>query len=216
MFQIGQFMRTALIFGFALMSAFSPICHAETGELVLDPSVGMPLPEGYPWKMGDATISLDGVARSYTTFDFSIGAFDAAVQFRHDYDCSGTGSCKDTGKALLSMLAHPDGNPDAEGDVVLIRGVFQKLPKTGKKTRDVTVEIQDIGGEKGKYLKSKGPAKLVMTHVKRGKEGSDSYGVLTAEVTATVCEATEEKLIVGGACQSFQAVFETEVQYDSI
>lgn len=209
-------MRAALVFGFALIAAFGSIADAQTGELVLDPSVNMPLPEGYPWKMGDATVSLNGAATAYTTYDFSIGAFDAAVQFRKDYDCSGSGSCKDTGKVILSMTAHPEGDPEAEHDVVLIRGVFPNLPKTGKKTRSVTVEIQDVGGQKGKYLKSKGPAKLVMTHVKRGKDGSDSYGVLKAEVTATVCEATEEKLISGGACLSFRAVLETEVQYDSI
>jgi hypothetical protein len=39
---------------------------------------------------------------------------------------------------------------------------------------------------------------------------------LRATVTATVCEATEDALIKGGDCQSFNAVYDTEVQFDSV
>jgi hypothetical protein len=35
-------------------------------------------------------------------------------------------------------------------------------------------------------------------------------------VTATLCEAVGEVLTPGGACQAFDAVFVTEVQYDSL
>lgn len=182
-----------------------------------EPAVHTPeLPEGYPWVMGQATISVDNSPRSYTTYDFSIGAFDASVQFRDHVDCSGKGACKRTGRFLLTLGAFPEGNPDAEADVVHVQAVFDKLPSGAKTTRNVTVEIRNPGGEAGSYLRSDGPAKLKLTAVKRGRDGSDSYGTLKATVTATVCEATEEALVPGGACYPFEASYDTGVQYDSV
>ncbi len=200
--------RRAMLFALALLPAAAP---AD------EPAVISPAPpEGYPWVLGEARISLDGKVRGYTTFDFSIGAFDASVQFRDHYDCSGTGACKATGRFLLSLGAYPDGNPEAEADVVLVQGVFDRLPTGPKRTRNVTVEILSPGGQDDRSLIAKGPAKLRLTAVKRGRDGSDSYGTLSATVTATVCEAREGALIPGGACHAFEAVYDTEVQYDSV
>jgi hypothetical protein len=134
-------------------------------------------PEGYPWVLGEASISLDGAPRSYTTFDFSIGAFDASVQFRDHYDCSGDGSCKATGRFLLSLGAYPDGNPDAEADIVVVQGIFDKLPDGPKRTRNVTVEIRNLGGQSDRSLMAKGPAKLTPT----------SGRTSCCNITATCC-----------------------------
>lgn len=205
-------MRRALVCGLLAWSVLSP-AYGEEPVVVYQEEV----PEGYPWLMGDGAVTLNGASRSYTTYDFSIGAFDASVQFRKDYDCSGKGSCKDTGKILLSLVAHPDANPDATGDLVVIRGLFPRVPNAPRKAKGVSIAIENVGGVEGKYLRSNGAAKLALTAIKRGDEdGSDSYGTLSATVTGTVCEATEEALVPGGACQPFKAVFTTKVQYDSV
>jgi hypothetical protein len=210
-------MRPALNFGLVLALMVPVAVMAPAQEVAEEPPiVYYPPPEGYPWKMGDATISLDGKPRSYTTFDFSIGAFDAAVQFRADYDCSGSGACKETGKVALVLGAHPDGDSEADHDRVFIKALFARLPSKPKKSKEVTVEIRNVGGQDGVYLRSNGPAKLSLTAIKRGKDGRQSYGTLRATVTATVCEATEDALIKGGDCQSFNAVYDTEVQFDSV
>lgn len=202
------------VLGLGLLPALLPAAAPADEPVVYTP----PPPEGYPWLMGQASVTLDGATRSYATYDFSIGAFDASVQFREHSDCSGSsGGCKATGRALLSLVAYPDGDPDAEADLVLVRAVFDKLPKGAKKTRNVTVEIRNPGGEAGGLLQEKpGSATLKLTSVKRGLDGSDSYGMLQARVTATVCEATKEGLIPGGACYPFEATYDTQVQYDSI
>ena len=173
------------------------------------------LPEGYPWKMGDVVLIMGGSARPYTTYDFSIGAFDAAVQLRAEYDCSGTGSCEDTGKVLLSMRAHPGADPDAKAEVLFVSGVFDTLPGGPAEAQNVIVQISGAQGWDGKMLMS-GSARMKITAIKRGKDGRDAYGTLSATVTATVCDAVDEVLTPGGACQDITASFETEVQYDSV
>lgn len=210
-------MHPALIFGlaFGAMAGCAVMAQAEVAA-ENPPVVYAAPPEGYPWKIGEATISLDGAARSYTTFDFSIGAFDSAVQFRAHYDCSGSGACKDTGKIALHMRAHPDGNAETENDVVDVIAVFNRLPSAAKKPRAVEVVIHNVGGQEGSYLRAKGRAKLVLSDVTRGVDGDQHYGHFKATVTATVCEATEEALIKGGACHVFKAEYDTGVQYDSL
>lgn len=205
-------MRKVLIGGLLALGLLTP-AFAEEPEVVYQEE----MPEGYPWVMGDGTVTLDGMARSYTTYDFSVGAFDASVQFRKYYDCSGKGACDDTGKIELAIGAYPDANPDAKGDVVRIHGLFPRVPGAPRKAREVEIEVRDVGGQPGHWLRSKGPAKLQLTAIKRGDaEGSDSYGTLSATVTGTVCDATEEAMVPGGACHSFKAVFTTKVQYDSV
>jgi hypothetical protein len=204
-------MRATLILG-CLAMALAPAVLADEPLIPVEAE----LPDGYPWKLGDVAVTLDDKTRAYTTYDFSIGAFDASVQFRDHVDCSGDGACTETGKVALVMVAYPDANPDAEGDLVVVKGIFPRLPDRARRTGAVTVEIRNPGGVEGRSLISKGRAKLTLTEVRRGKDGSDSYGTLAATVTATVCEAKDEALIKDGACHSFRAEFVTDVQYDSV
>ena len=174
------------------------------------------LPEGYPWKMGDMTVTLDGKALPYTTYDFSIGAFDASVQFRDHWLCPENGSCTETGKALLVVGGYPGANPDAKADVVFVKAIFERLPDGPAETTEATVEIRDFRkGATGSWM-STGPVLFTLKAVKRGLEGSDSYGRLEGSVTARLCEAVDEVLVEGGACKDFSAEFTSRVQYDSI
>ncbi len=204
-------MRAVLIMSLIWLSA----CVSEGVGREIIPAAGE-LPEGYPWKMGDGVVSRDGAARDYATYDFSLGAYDASVQFRKDYDCSGVGSCKDTGKVVLSLGAYPGADPDADADVVHINGLFAALPDSPASTQTVSVVITGPDGRGGKTEVSNGPAELKVTSIARGRDGSDNYGLLTASVTATVCEAKDGVLIKGGQCHAFTANFSTQVQYDSV
>ncbi len=204
-------MRAALLTALLCLMA----CVPQPPEVAELPVV-METPEGYPWKMGEGRVTLDGATRPYTTFDFSIGALDAAVQFRKDYDCSGQGPCEDTGKFALALGAHPDADPDAEASVLRVMGLFDVLPEGPATTRNVTVEISDAEGRDNHSLMSSGTAELVLTAVRRGRDGSDRYGTLSARVTATVCDARDDMLIAGGVCHDVTATFTTEVQYDSV
>lgn len=178
--------------------------------------VEMEVPEGWPWKMGEASVVLDGQTRPYTSYDFSIGAFDASVQFRDHYDCSGSGACKDTGKVLLALGFHPGTDHQADIDVIHARAVFPRLPKGAAKTRDVEVEWRLEDDFQGRKWLSKGPAKVKLTAVERGRDGSDSYGHLTGTLTATICEAVDESLVPDGECHSLAISFDSDVQYDSL
>jgi hypothetical protein len=137
---------------------------------VVEPQV----PDGYTLVMGEAVVTLDCAERPYTTYDFSIGALDASVQLRKSYDCSGQGSCQDTGQIELSMNAYPDTNPDAEAGVFNVSGVCDGVPDGPVAPQKVTVMLKGAQGWDGTGLMSKGTAVMKLTAVKCGKDGSQS------------------------------------------
>jgi hypothetical protein len=173
-------------------------------------------PEGCPWKIGEATVTRDGAAQAYTSYDFSIGAFVSAVQFRDNYKCGDDGSCKKDGKIMLSIGLHPGTNHHADSGVIYAQALFPRLPKGAAKTRDVSVEWRLEKDHQGRKLISSGPARLILTSVMRGLDGSNSYGHLAGSLTATFCEAVDETLVPGGDCHELTVQFDSDVQHDSL
>lgn len=175
------------------------------------PVVMMQPPEGWPWKMGEMTVRLDEAETRYTTWDYSIGAFDAGVQLRWEPDEDH--SVTPGGPAHLLVSGVPGTEGRREAGAVSINAVFPGMPKAGAVSRDVAVRWRLEKDWKGRQLRGDGPAELRIEAISRKAE-DPSAGHLRGTVRARLCEATGETLIPGGACHDFSARFDSRLQYD--
>ena len=157
------------------------------------------LPPGYPPKIGDIKVVLNGKTAAWETYDFSLGAFDASAQF--------TGA-KTT--PTFRMLGFPPGNPKAEVNRITMKG---NGPVTGGAMTDVLIEIVAGVNWDGLRLSSSGQsATLVLDKVTTKEPG---YGHVTGHFTAHLCRAMGQPARVDGRyCQDMTGRFETDLQFD--
>lgn len=173
----------------------------------------MPTPEGWPWKMGEMGVRLDGVETRYTTWDYSIGALDGGVQLRWEPDADHSVTPGGPVHLLVSGVPGEDGRREA--GAIYVNAVFPEMPKAGAVSRDVSVEWRLEADWKGRVLRSDGPAELRVEAITR-KGDETSTGQIRGTVQARLCEAMgeSESLAPGGACHDFSASFDSRLQYD--
>ncbi len=182
---------------FALLALTAPPLPALAQE-------GEPLPPGYPPKLGEVQLVEAGKSTRLTTYDFSIGAFDASAWFGEGLRGRG-----------FQLMAYPDENPDAtKGRLFLWGGLDAWAPG---KTRAALVEIlmgTDIDGRR--WTSAGKPAELVIDSFTPQEKGhSSGYGHVTGHFSATVCSGDKDPVVVApnARCREVSGRFATDAQY---
>lgn len=156
---------------------------------------------GPPPVMGTVSLTEGGVTQVFTTYDFSVGAFDGSAWF-------GPG---DPG-ARLVMTAYPDRNPDAETGLLRIEAELPALPVRKTVTGAALVQVLDRAGS-GRVLWSNlgRPAWLEVGSFAR--IGADAYGHVTGSYRTVLCDMTAPEK---NDCHEVTGTFDTQVQFDGI
>jgi hypothetical protein len=171
-------------------------------EIMVTPFTPEP---GYPPKLGTASLDSAGTVQIFTTFDFSVGAFDASAWF----------DSRD-GVQRFAMTAYPEENPDAEVGLLRVTADLPGGRVAGSEGAPVLVEIwwEDRGN--GRKLTSAGhPASLVIDRFTPDSESTSGYGQATGRFEATLCPGMGDpaKVTSGADCQEVRGSFDTRVQY---
>lgn len=180
-----------------LLAALPAFAQDDTDIEVVSPE----LPEGYPPKMGDVWGKLGDTAKSWETFDFSIGSFDASAWVGAGYEQP---------KATFHLMAYAPGEPDRMEGRVHAEAEFGEVLHLGEGAK-VVVQIlkeQDIDGPR---LSSEGQtATLVIETI--GPERDDSYNRrMTGIIQARLCPVDW----AGESCQDLDLRFDTDVQLET-
>lgn len=156
-------------------------------------------PVGYPPQIGTVTANLGGVAQAWDTYDYSVGAFDAAVQVT------------EFNGVQLRLMGDPKGKPNSNKNQLLIKAAMTDRMQTGE-LRDVAVEIMAGADFDGTRLTSIGSgAALVIDSLTPMTEGS--YGHVTGHFNAIMCQATgQPPRLNRTACQPFEGIFSSDLQ----
>ena len=167
-----------------------------------------PPPEGFPPAMGDVIMTDKGKTFVFTTFDFSIGAFDASAFF--------LGMESETPSFRLS--AWPGGNHEAEMGVLRLTGSFAGKVTPGAQAKDAVVEISIEKDRDGRRWTSEGgPALLVIDEFTPDQPGfSSGYGRARGHFEARICSGDGEPAVVpkNARCRDVAGQFETAVQFE--
>lgn len=193
-----------------LLTALLPLlafpCLAETPKppVVLEESEQ--LPPGYPPKMGTVTLTGPEGTQTFTTYDFSIGAFDASAWF----DTQGEAP-------HFTLTAYPDGNPDAEAGKFWLTTAFDAAPESGSKGRYTLVEIPATQDREGPRLSSaaRKASVTIDSFTKEDPGNTSGYGHVTGHFAARLCQVDHAPAVrmSGGPCQDVTGTFDTQVQY---
>lgn len=204
-------MRHLLLLVLPLLAACSvpssdvtPVPQAPTlpEEAVVMPFY--PEPDDPP-KLGTVSFESGGTVQIFTTFDFSVGAFDASAWF----------DSRD-GVQRFTMTAYPEENPDAESGLLRVTAGLPGGRVAGSEGAPVLVEILWEGKRDGRKLTSVGhPASLVIDRFTPDTDSSSGYGQAKGRFKATLCPGTGDpaKVTLGTDCQTVSGSFDTRVQY---
>ena len=180
-------------------------CQAGgTGEHTIEINPADHLPEGYPPKIGSVTGELNGQPTVWDTYDYSIGAFDAAAQLT-GWD----------GVVRFRLAGDPQGKPSSDAGVLILEGVSAGKMATGALT-DVLIEIKGGKEWNGPRLSSAGQAAEVVVDSLIDK-GDGAYGHFTGHFSATLCAATGDPVVVDTTrCQPVRGTFDTDFQFNNL
>lgn len=161
--------------------------------------VGAVLPPGYPPQIGTVTATLNGKAEAWDTYDYSVGALDAAVQITA------------FNGVQFHLMGDPGGKPNGAANRLLIKGGMRSASALGALT-DPVIEI--IAGEAfdGARLTSIGaPVAVSLDSLTPMTAGG--YGHVTGHFKATLCGATGQPAQINrAACQPFEGIFTSDLQ----
>lgn len=187
----------------ALLPLLALPCLADTTS---PPMEAEQLPPGYPPKMGEVTLTGPEGTTVFTTYDFSVGAFDASAWF----DSQGE-------KPHFTLSAYPDANPDAEVGKLWLTTLFDAAPKSGSKGLYTLVEIPATKDREGPRLSSAARKATVTldSFTKEDPAATSGYGHVTGHFTARLCPVDHSPAVrvPGGACHDVSGTFDTKVQY---
>ena len=184
--------------GAALLAALVAGC-APTSQ----PGDG--LPHGYPPKIGEVLAEVNGAAQRWDTYDYSIGAFDAAVQIM-DFN----------GEVQLRLMGEPAGKPRSKSNRLVMKAVMTDKLQTGPLS-GVVIEI--IAGEdwNGLRLSSEGSAAGVVIDQVSVKPESAVTGHVAGSFRAILCATTGQPAIVDrGKCQPIRGTFASDLQFSGL
>ena len=186
-------MRRAAL-AFVAWAALASLAGAQS-EVV----VNIEPPEGWPWKLGDVTGTLGGTAMAWETYDFSIGALDAAV-WAGDWE----------GPVVLHLRAHVPGRPQQAQRQLRVNADFGDRLQAGPATGPVTVLYLRGAEEGGARMSSEGQtASLTIESLMKDPENVN-YGHITGTITARLCPVNW----FGKTCQDLSLRFDTDMQFD--
>jgi hypothetical protein len=175
---------------------------AEPVEAVVAPFVP---PPGYPPKLGTAQLNAEGTVQIFTTYDFSVGAFDASAWFDSENDVP-----------RFTLTGYPGENPDAETGLLRVTAHLPNGSAAGSAGTEVLVEIWQEGKRNGAKLTSVGhPASLVLDSFTQESDGTSGYGHASGRFTATLCPGAGDpaQVTLGTQCHEVSGSFDTGVQY---
>lgn len=168
-------------------------------------AAGMDVPDGYPPKIGEVVADLSGASQRWDTYDYSIGAFDAAVQVM-DFN----------GEIQLRLMGEPAGKPQSKTNRLLMKAVMSDRLQTGALT-GVVIEI--IAGEEfdGLRLSSQGSAASVVVDKIAADPARDVIGHVTGRFSAVLCATTGQPAVVDrGKCQPIRGTFDSDMQFSGV
>ncbi len=166
------------------------------------------LPPGYPPKMGTATVSGAQGGKVYTTYDFSVGAFDASAWFDVE-----------DGKQRFALIGYPDQNHEAEVGRLHLVTHFAAPPKAGSKGTDAMIEVYLDGKHDGKRMSTAHTkARIVIdSFTKNDPTNTSGYGHVTGHFAGRMCptDGEPDKAVVQATgCEDVAGSFDTDVQYE--
>lgn len=157
------------------------------------------LPPGYPPQIGTVTADLNGTAQNWGTYDYSLGALDAAVQIT-SYD-----------RIEFHLMGDPAGKPGGDANRLMIKGVIRTGTMVSALGEPV-IEIIAGAAFDGPRLTSVGAPVTVVLDT-RTPIAANNYGHVTGHFTATLCAATGEPARIDRtACQQFSGTFSSDMQ----
>ncbi|GGL62174.1 hypothetical protein [Wenxinia marina] len=160
-------------------------------------------PEGGWPVMGTMRARLDGRPFEWTTFDFSVGAFDATAWLQ-----------RVDGAIQLSLRGLPDGDPEADRGWLFVRGTLPSLAP-GETTAAVVALTKEDSIVGPRWQSLPGAATLVLETLER--DGDEVYGHATGRYAATVCPTDGEAIAFDETdCRRVEGTFDTEIQFDSL
>ena len=183
-------------------------CVQADQPVVLEPVESYDTPDGKPPALGTATLVEDGVTKTLTTFDFSIGAFDASAWFGEGLQERG-----------FYLDAYPDGNSAAESGVLRLYGHYPSWTpgKAPGAAEGGLVEVSMGPDWRGRRWSSAGkPVEVVVdSFVPQEKGQTSGYGHVTGHFAATVCSGDKDPVVVapGARCHEVSGSFATDMQY---
>ena len=188
-------MRAALL-ALVLLTA----CQAGgTGEHVIEINPADHLPEGYPPRIGGVAGVLNGQAMAWDTYDYSIGAFDSAVQIT-DFN----------GETRFALRGVPVGQPNARVNRVDLVAAMTGPGQTGALSGAVVEVLSDQWD--GPRLSSSGSEAQVVLDTLVVDEGGYG-GRVTGHFSATVCAADGFPAVVDTTkCQTISGTFDSGLQ----
>ena len=175
------------------------------GALAFDPYAD----PSYPPLMGTIVLtSAAGDRMVWNTYDYSVGAFDAAAWFADTAD-----------GGRLTLIGRPEGQPRAETGLIRIEAPFTGAPGPGMTFGPATIIGHDRGTQETPDLRSQ-TAAVTLTAFDRSRtdvgsvlvDGQElaTYGEIAGEITARLCP------VDGSPCEDVSGSFATEVQFDGI
>lgn len=171
-----------------------------SAQVLVEPSAGDVPP------LGEVRLSEAGKETIYTTFDFSVGAFDASAWLE------GMG-----GAPRLHVTAYPDGDPQAQKGLLRIEAGFARSLAPGMITQEAKVEILMGKSRDGRRWTSEGKmAEVEIFDFVPQEAGVDTgYGRLTGRFSARICSGDGAPAVVApnARCRDVSGLFATEAQF---
>ncbi|MEO8242149.1 MAG: hypothetical protein ABI832_07525 [bacterium] len=171
---------------------------------VTPPAPPNALPPGYPPKIGEVTAELNGTAQHWETYDYSIGAFDAAVQVMGYNE-----------ELQFRLLGAQVGKPEEDSNRLFIKAVMTRPTVGGGLTKPV-IEIVAGRDTDGLRLSSIGsPTEVVLDRITAKADGA--YGHVTGHFSTMLCGANGDPARIDRkTCQPFHGSFSSDLQFDDI
>jgi hypothetical protein len=191
----------------------APPLHAETAAetqaaIQAEVQAYHPPPEGYPPAMGGAVLTEGADTFYFTTFDYSIGAFDASAFFLG----------MESGAPTFTLTAWPNGDEDAKSGLLRVEGTFSGVIGPGSTDAAAVVAISIKETFRGRRWTSEGGEGVLVidSFVPQTPGSSSGYGHATGHFTARICSADGDPAVVAknARCRAVTGSFETDVQYE--
>ena len=152
----------------------------------------------YPPVMGSITGTQDGSAVAWTTYDFSVGAYDASAWFgRRD------------GVVALTMTGYPPGDPRSDDGLIRLTARVEGPLAAGTTLAAGRVALID-GGNRDSPRPS-GDATLTLDSLSR-EQAESGYGRISGSFAGALCPPAG----MGQPCQQIEGRFDTAVQFDGL
>lgn len=195
------FLSNALIGATALLAACDTTAPVpvDTGGLYDDPWAD----PSYPPRLGTMSAVIGDSQASWTTFDFSVGAFDASAWFSRSYEPDAG-----PGETTLTLVGYPNENPRAENGLLRVVLRLDGRPEAGVRVIGATLELIDNRDFAAPRLAGTGSGSLTRADIGQGS----GYGEAAGQFDGRLCPPDDPD----GACLSVTGSFTTTVQYDGL